>query len=434
MLHEALLGEQFTDVRHSMSFSHTRGTPCNVRRRIIARTQQWRNQPMRETLLLIDNQWRPGSGNQRLSVQNPATGALLGTVACAETADLDDALASVQRGFEIWRKTSAFERYRILRRAADMVRSNAAVIGATITEEQGKTLVESAGEMALSAEVMDWLAEEARRTYGRIVPGRAEGVVQSVVKEPVGPVAAFSPWNYPVNQAVRKISAALAAGCSIILKGPEEAPASVGLVVQAYLDAGVPAGVINLVFGRPAEISAYLIANQVIRKVTFTGSTRVGKELASMAGQFMKRATMELGGHAPAIVCEGTDPDAVVKMLCAAKFRNAGQICTSPTRALVHSSIFESFVRAASTYAEKLCVGNGADSGTQMGPLVAARRVEAMQALVQDAVDRGACVRAGGYRLEGGNHVKGHFFAPTVLVDTPLDARLMNEEPFGPVQ
>jgi succinate-semialdehyde dehydrogenase/glutarate-semialdehyde dehydrogenase len=284
-------------------------------------------------------------------------------------------------------------------------------------------------ETLLAGDIMDWFAEEARRTYGRVVPARAEGVMQIVTKEPVGPVAAFTPWNFPINQAVRKVSAALAAGCSVILKGPEETPASCAALVQCYLDAGLPAGVLNLVFGVPAEISEYLIPHPVIRKITFTGSTPVGKKLAALAGQHMKRITMELGGHAPTIVFGDADVDLAVKQLSGAKFRNAGQVCVSPTRFLVHESVHDRFVDGFVKATAAIKVGDGMDPATRMGPLANSRRVEAMQMFVADAVAKGAKLRTGGERIGS----EGYFFQPTVLTDLSPDARILNEEPFGPV-
>jgi succinate-semialdehyde dehydrogenase / glutarate-semialdehyde dehydrogenase len=262
-----------------------------------------------------------------------------------------------------------------------------------------------------------------------VIPARGEGISQIVVKEPVGPVAAFTPWNFPINQAVRKISAAVATGCSVIIKGPEETPASCAALVQAYLDAGLPAGVINLVFGVPAEISEYLIPHPTIRKISFTGSTVVGKHLASLAGAHMKRVTMELGGHAPAIVFDDADVDVAVKLLSANKFRNAGQVCVSPTRFLVQEKVYEPFVEKFVKAAKAIKVGDGLDKETRMGPLANARRIEAMERFITDAKAKGAKVETGGNRI--GN--KGFFFEPTVLTDVPRDAKIMNEEPFGPV-
>ena len=379
--------------------------------------------------LYIDGEWSNGSSGKSEPIINPATGKVLARLAHAGTTDLDQALHAADKGFKLWRKVSAFERYKLLRKAADIIRSRADEIAQLMTLEQGKPLLEAKMETLAAGDIMDWFGEEARRAYGRVVPARAEGVLQIVVKEPVGPVAAFTPWNFPINQAVRKISAALAAGCSVILKGPEETPASCAALVRCYADAGLPAGVVNLVFGVPSEVSEYLIPHPVIRKITFTGSTPVGKKLAALAGQHMKRITMELGGHAPAIVFADADVDQAIKQLAGAKFRNAGQVCVSPTRFLVHESVYERFVAGFVKVASALKVGDGMDTTTRMGPLANSRRVEAMQMFVEDATSKGAKLLAGGKRIDR----DGYFFEPTVLSDVPANARIMNEEPFGPV-
>jgi succinate-semialdehyde dehydrogenase/glutarate-semialdehyde dehydrogenase len=379
--------------------------------------------------LFIDGSWGPAAAGRTLTVLNPATGEPAGTVAHAERADLDRALEAVEKGFRAWKKVSAYERSKVMRKAAALVRERIEAIAPLMTTEQGKPLPEAKMEVGAAADVIEWFAEEARRAYGRVIPARAEGVYQLVIKEPVGPVAAFTPWNFPINQAVRKISAALAAGCSVILKGPEETPASCAELVRCYADAGVPAGVINLVYGIPAEISAYLIPHPVIRKISFTGSTAVGKQLAALAGQHMKRVTMELGGHAPAIVFDDADIDAASRALAAAKFRNAGQVCVSPTRFLVQESVYENFVGKFVAFAEKVKVGDGMDPSTTMGPLANPRRIPAMEGLIGDAVQKGATIRTGGKRI--GN--KGNFFEPTVLTGLNRDMRVMNEEPFGPL-
>jgi succinate-semialdehyde dehydrogenase/glutarate-semialdehyde dehydrogenase len=296
--------------------------------------------------------------------------------------------------------------------------------------EQGKPLIEAKMETMGAADSIDWYAEEGRRAYGRIIPSRApQGVYQFVFKEPVGVVAAFTPWNFPLNQVVKKVAAAFAAGCTAIVKGPEETPASVAELIKAFDEAGMPKGSVNLVYGIPAEISEYLIAHPIVRKVTFTGSTAVGKLLASQAGTHMKRVTMELGGHSPAIVCEDADVKAAVKILSANKFRNAGQVCISPTRFLVHDSVYEEFVDGFVKQAEALTVGNGLDDGIKMGPLAHDRRLTAIEGFVADAVENGAKVLTGGKRK--GN--KGYFFEPTVMTNVSNDARIMNEEPFGPL-
>ncbi|MGI6856301.1 NAD-dependent succinate-semialdehyde dehydrogenase [Mesorhizobium sp. 1B3] len=382
-----------------------------------------------DTLLHIDGAWRPAASGRTIAVINPATEERIGTVAHADRSDLDAALAAVARGFTVWRKTSAYERSAIMRKAASLLRERAGEIARLMTLEQGKPLAEARGETMAAADTIEWFAEEARRAYGRIVPSRAVGVTQLVTREPVGPVAAFTPWNFPINQVVRKVSAALAAGCSIIVKAPEETPASPAELIRAFVDAGIPAGVVNLVYGVPAEISEYLIPHPVIAKISFTGSTPVGKHLAGLAGQHMKRATMELGGHAPAIVFDDADVDRAVAVLAGSKFRNAGQVCVSPTRFLVQSGVHDRFVEGFVAAAKAVKVGDGLAEGTTMGPLANERRIPAMEALIQDALQKGAKLATGGKRI--GN--KGYFFEPTVLTDVPTEARAMNEEPFGPL-
>ncbi|MGX7705842.1 NAD-dependent succinate-semialdehyde dehydrogenase [Methylobacterium sp. Gmos1] len=379
--------------------------------------------------LHIAGEWRAGSAGQTMPILNPATGETLSQLAVATRQDLDEALEAADRGFKAWRKVSAFERSKVLRKAANLMRERADEIARIMTLEQGKPVAEAKMEVLGAADTMDWFAEEGRRAYGRVIPPRAEGVMQLVIREPVGPVAAFTPWNFPINQAVRKVSAALCTGCSVILKGPEDTPASCTALIQALLDAGVPGDVLGLVYGDPAEISSYLIPHPVIRKITFTGSTAIGKELAALAGKHMKRATMELGGHAPAIVFRDADVTKAVQVLGANKFRNAGQVCVAPTRFLVHDSVFDAFVDGFVGFSRDLKVGNGLEDGVKMGPLAHGRRIEAMEGFVADAEQKGAQLRTGGKRI--GN--QGNFFEPTVFTDVPLDARIMNEEPFGPI-
>ncbi len=379
--------------------------------------------------LFIDGAWGPSASGKTLDVMNPATGEKLGTLAHAGTDDLDRALAAAQKGFVAWSKVSAYERAKVLRKASALMKERIDTIAPLMTMEQGKPLAEAKGELAVASDVIEWFAEEARRTYGRVIPGRAEGVYQLVIKEPVGPVAAFTPWNFPVNQAVRKLSAGLAAGCSFILKGPEETPASCAELIRVFVDAGVPDGAVNLVFGIPAEISEYLIPHPVIRKISFTGSTAVGKHLSALAGAHMKRVTMELGGHAPAIVFDDADIDVATKILSANKFRNAGQVCIAPTRFLIQQPVYEQFVEKFVAAAKRIKVGDGMEQGTTMGPLANPRRVTAMEGFIQDAVQKGAEVRTGGSRI--GN--KGNFFEPTVMTGLNKEMRVMNEEPFGPL-
>jgi succinate-semialdehyde dehydrogenase / glutarate-semialdehyde dehydrogenase len=379
--------------------------------------------------LFINGTWTAAAAGRAIPVVNPATGEVIGSVAHADKSDLDRALEAAEKGFRAWRKVSAHDRSKVMRKAADLLSQRTDAIAQLMTLEQGKPLAEAKAEILLSADIIDWFGEEAARMYGRVVPARAEGVYQLVVKEPVGPAAAFTPWNFPINQVVRKVSAALAAGCSVIVKAPEETPASPAELIRAFADAGVPAGAVNLVYGVPSEISEYLIPHPVIRKVSFTGSTVVGKQLAALAGAHMKRVTMELGGHAPAIVFDDADVDLASSRLTGGKLRNAGQACTSPIRFLVQEKIYGAFVERFTQAIHATKVGNGLESGIQMGPLANPRRVTAMEALIGDAVKRGARLRTGGHRI--GN--KGNFFEPTVLTDVPKDARIMNEEPFGPV-
>jgi succinate-semialdehyde dehydrogenase / glutarate-semialdehyde dehydrogenase len=381
------------------------------------------------TLLFIDGNWTPAMDTKTIAVHNPATGKAMAEVAHAGMADLDRALAAVQKGFSIWRKYSSYDRAKIMRKAAILLRERAESAARNLTLEQGKPLAQAQTEINAGADVIDWFAGEAQRLYGRLISPRMEGIVQTVAIEPVGPVAAFVPWNFPMNQVVRKLSAALAAGCSIIVKGPEETPATPAALVQAFVDAGVPAGVINLLYGNPSEISSYLIPHGIIRKVTFTGSTLIGKQLAALAGQNMKRVTMELGGHAPAIVCDDADLDLAAKVLAAAKYRNAGQACISPTRLLIQETIYEEFIERFAQIAKSQIVGDGLDGATTMGPLANPRRVKTMVDMVKDAVGKGARVVTGGHRI--GND--GNFFEPTVLRDVPKTAAAMNEEPFGPL-
>lgn len=382
-----------------------------------------------DTQLYVDGRWQEAAQGRHLDVFNPATGAAIGRVARADKADLDLALAAVQKGFDAWRAVPAFERNKLMRQAATLLRQRADETARVLTQEQGKPLAEARLETLAAADIIDWFADEGMRVYGRVVPPRNLAVRQLVLKEPVGPVAAFTPWNFPLNQAVRKISAALATGCSIIVKAPEETPAAPAALVKAFADAGVPPGVLNLVYGNPAEISSYLIPHPVIRKITFTGSTAVGKQLAALAGQHMKRSTMELGGHAPVIVAEDADIELAIKTAGGAKFRNAGQVCISPTRFLVHESICAEFSAALVRHAEGLKVGDGLEAGTQLGPLANPRRLAAMAEFTRDAEATGAHIATGGKRLGD----QGNFWAPTVLVDVPLQAKVFNDEPFGPV-
>ena len=377
----------------------------------------------------INGAWVEPSSGKTQDVVNPATNKPIGKLAHASTADLDKALEAAQSGFATWRRVSAFERGKILRKTADLVRSRVEQIATALTFEQGKVIAEARMEVLGSADIIEWFAEEGRRAYGRIIPARADGVRNMVIMEPIGPVAGFSPWNFPVTQAARKICGALAAGCSIIIKCPEETPASPIEFVKCFHDAGVPPGVINLIYGVPAEISEYLVASPTIRKISFTGSVPVGKQLGALAGLHMKRATMELGGHAPALVFDDAETDDVATLLAGMKYRNAGQVCVSPTRFFVQSKVYDKFVAKFTDLAKAVKVGDGFDQTSKMGPLANPRRVNAMESLMLDAEQKGAKVETGGKRI--GN--EGNFFQPTVLTNVPENARVMTEEPFGPV-
>ena len=379
--------------------------------------------------LYIDGQFILAEGRHEQPVFNPATGAVIGQLPHATREDLDRALAAAARAFEHWKKSSPMERSKVLRKVAELARERAPEIGRHMTLDQGKPLAESTGEVTLCADHAEWHAEECRRIYGRVIPARLDGVRQLVLREPVGVCAAFSPWNFPFNQAIRKISAAVGAGCTIILKGPEDAPSAVLALARLFHDAGLPPGVLNLVWGVPAEVSQHLINSPIVRKISFTGSVAVGKMLAAQAAMLMKRSTMELGGHAPVIVCDDADIDHAVKLMVAFKFRNAGQVCVSPTRFYVQEGAYDKFVGAFVDRTQALKVGDGLHAGTQMGPLAQPRRVGAVAGFIDDAVARGASVLAGGAPMPG----QGNFFAPTVLADLPEDSRLMTEEPFGPV-
>jgi succinate-semialdehyde dehydrogenase/glutarate-semialdehyde dehydrogenase len=381
------------------------------------------------TQLFIDGAWSSAASGKTLAVLNPATGEAIGNVAHAGKADLDRALAAAEKGFQAWRKISPYERSKILRKAAQLMRERADDTAKLMTAEQGKPVAQAKMEAMLAGDIIEWFAEEGRRAYGRVIPARGDNIYQLALKEPVGPVAAFTPWNFPINQIVRKASAALAAGCSIIAKGPEETPASCAALIRCYADAGVPAGVVSLVYGVPAEISEYLIPHPVIRKISFTGSTAVGKHLAMIAGKHMKRVTMELGGHAPAIVFSDADVDQAVNILSQNKYRNAGQVCIAPTRFLVQKPIYDQFLTKFVAAAKATKVGDGMETGVAMGPLANARRVDAMEGFIADAQQHGGTVETGGKRI--GN--KGFFFEPTVMTSVPKTARMMNEEPFGPV-
>jgi succinate-semialdehyde dehydrogenase/glutarate-semialdehyde dehydrogenase len=359
---------------------------------------------------------------------NPSTEAEIGRLPVATPADLDDALAAAESGFATWRHTSPRDRADLIRRAAALMRERQDEIAHSITLEHGKPFQQARLEVIRGAEFFEWDAGEATRTYGRVIPS-APGVKYIVHHQPIGPVAAFAPWNFPMSQPARKVAGALASGCSIILKASEETPAGAIHIAKAFEDVGLPAGVLNLVFGVPADISSHLIPDERIRLVAFTGSTGVGRHLTGLASQHMTPVLMELGGHAPVIVCEDTDVDAAAVSSAIRAMRNAGQVCTSPTRFFVHEQIYDQFLTGITARSAATVVGDGLTDGVEMGPLANGRRLLAMQELVDDATAAGATVTTGGSRIGD----VGYFFEPTVLADVPDHARIMQEEPFGPV-
>lgn len=376
--------------------------------------------------LFIAGKWRKAASD--MAVVNPATEEELGRLPCASKADLDDALEAAVKGFALWSRTSPRDRADTILRAAALMRERQEEIAQAITLEHGKPLPQARLEVIRGAEFFEWDAGEAMRTYGRIIPA-ARGHKFAVHHQPIGVVAAFSPWNFPMSQPARKIAGALASGCSIILKAAEETPAGAIHIAKAFEDAGLPTGVLNLVFGDPAEISGYLIPQDPVRLVAFTGSTVVGRHLTTLAAQHDARVLMELGGHAPVIVCEDTDVEVAALSSAVRKMRNAGQVCTSPTRFFAHQDIYEKYAETFVARAAKTIVGNGMDVGVEMGPLANDRRVPALIKLVEDARAKGATVATGGVK----HGDKGYFFQPTVLLNVPDDALIMQEEPFGPV-
>jgi len=379
--------------------------------------------------LYIDGEFIQGGDRREQDVVNPATGEVLGKLPHASRADLDRALAAAQRAFESWKKTSPLERSRILRKVAELAHERAQQIGHNLTLDQGKPLAEAVAEIMTCSEHAEWHAEECRRIYGRVIPPRNPAVRQFVVREPVGVCAAFTPWNFPFNQAIRKVSAAVAAGCTIILKGPEDTPSAVVAMAQLFHDAGLPPGVLNIVWGVPSEISSYLIESPIVRKISFTGSVPVGKQLSALAGAHMKRTTMELGGHSPVLVFDDADVEPAAEMLARMKIRNAGQVCISPTRFYVQEKAYDKFVARFADTIASIKVGDGLGKGVEMGPLAHERRLMAMETFLDDASQRGGRIVTGGSRMGE----KGNFFSPAVVTDIPDDSKLMTEEPFGPI-
>ena len=384
---------------------------------------------MTKTQLLIAGRWCDAHEGRTLDVLDPTTGERIGCVAHAAKCDMQAAVEGAAIGFEAWRQLTAWDRYHIMRRAAALLRERESQIARIMTAEEGKPLAQAVAEIDTAAETIEYFAEQGRCLNGELVPSRFPYVEQRVIHQPVGVVAAFTPWNFPINQIARKLGAALGAGCAVIVKAPEDTPASPAEFIRCFCDAGVPAGAISLLYGDPAEISEYLIPHPVVRKISFTGSTVVGKHLAALAGAQMKSVIMELGGHAPVIICHDADLDMAAERLCASKFRNAGQACTSPTRFLLHTDIADSFIEKFKKQVSALKIGNGLDEGVTMGPLVSERRLKALTELIEDAQKKGAEL----WRPKIPMPSKGFFFQPTLMFRPSLDMRLMQEEPFGPI-
>lgn len=379
--------------------------------------------------LFVAGRHVPAEERDTLDVINPATGRVLGRLPVARAADVDAAIAAAVSAFADWRALTGYGRSRILGKVAGLLRADKDRLARAITLDLGKPLTESQAEVEVAAGLWEWNAQEARRAYGRVIPGRSEAVRQLVLREPVGPVAAFSSWNAPLITPSRKIGSALAAGCPVVMKPAEEAPAAALILADKLVAAGLPQGLLSVLFGDPAMISERLMVAPEIRALSFTGSTAVGTLLGKRALDTMKRLVLELGGHAPVLVFDDIDVEAVARAAFAAKFRNSGQICTSPTRFLVQRHHYDRFCAIFADLARRHRVGDGMDPDSQMGPLVHERRIAHAESLVADARAQGARILAGGARIDG----PGFFFQPTVISDTGTGVRAMNDEPFGPI-
>ena len=379
--------------------------------------------------MLIDGNWCQGSDGRNQDLINPATEELLAQVPHASKNDLELAINASARGFKIWKNYTPISRQSILEKSAQLIEKRASKIAKILTLEMGKPLAESMLEIAFVVDVTRWYGEEGKRTYGRIVPSRIPSARQMVTKEPIGPACAFVAWNFPGTNFIRKVAGALAAGCSILIKPSEETPGTAVAIARCFQDAGLPDGVLNVVFGNPDDISKKVLGSPIPKKMSFTGSIPVGKHLQVLAAETLKRCTMELGGHAPLIVFDDADIENALNVSVAFKFRNAGQVCISPTRFYVQDKVYKSFLKGFSERAKAIKVGNGLEEGVQMGPLIDERRLPIMEGFVSDAVNSGAKLETGGERL--GN--LGYFYAPTVMSDVPHTSKIMTEEPFGPL-
>jgi succinate-semialdehyde dehydrogenase/glutarate-semialdehyde dehydrogenase len=379
--------------------------------------------------LFIGGERLSAEGRDTRPVINPATGETLAETPMASKADLDHALEAAAKGFAAWRSVSAYDRCHIMKRAADLIRERTEEIAVVLTLEQGKVLAEARAEVSTAADVIEWYGEEGKRAYGRVIPSRVAGGRQIVLRQPVGPVVAFPPWNFPALAPARKIGGSLGAGCSCIIKPSQETPATALAVARALDDAGLPKGALNVVHGMSAPISEHLLASPIIRKLTFTGSTAVGKHLVKLAADGVKRVTMELGGHAPVVIFDDVEVESTAALAAASKWRNAGQVCVSPTRFYVQERVYDRFVEHFLAATRAVVVGNGLDEKSKMGPVINSRRIGTVLDFIEDARRRGTTVAAGGNRIDG----RGFYLEPTVLTHVAADARIMKEEPFGPV-
>jgi len=381
--------------------------------------------------MYINGEWVDASDGVHIPIIDPATEEEIDAVPKATPEDLDRALDAAEHGWKTWRDVDAWSRSAALRQVAELVRKRAERISNVLTEEQGKTLAECRGELNATADQFDWYADEARRIYGRTINGHSRGNRLLVVRQPIGPVAAFAPWNFPALLSSRKMAPAIAAGCSIIIKPPIEAPRTVLMLAEACHDAGIPPGVVNMVTGQSSMISKHVLSSDVVRKVSLTGSVPVGQEMLRLCAEGIKSVSMELGGHSPVLVFEDADLEQAAETCARGKFRNNGQVCIAASRFFVQESIAGAFIEYFVAVARSLRLGVGKDPKTDVGPLANVRRLEATEALVKDAVDKGAEVRCGGKRPEGFS--KGFYYEPTVLTNVDPSMAIMTEEPFCPV-
>jgi succinate-semialdehyde dehydrogenase/glutarate-semialdehyde dehydrogenase len=381
--------------------------------------------------MYIDGKWCDAQNGQTLAVINPATEETVSEVAYGGRADAARAVEAAARAMPAWMKLTPYDRAKVLKKTAELMRERADAISRTLTMEQGKPLAEAKAEVLHSADTFEWFAEEGKRAYGQVIPNSLPGKRHMTIKHPVGVVAAISPWNFPITLQARKIAPALAAGCTIVSRPASQTPLCLIQVFECLAEAGCPAGVANLVIGPAQEMADEFLENQAVRKISFTGSTEVGKRLMHAAADQLKRLSLELGGHAPFIVFPDADPEVGAKIAVTGKFRNNGQVCIAPSRFYVHEKVSKKFTEATVAAAKALKMGNGLDAGVEVGPMFEKKALASTQSLVDDARQRGANILTGGKKSD--RFDKGYFFEPTVLGSVPMAAKMMTEEPFAPV-